>query len=677
MTNLQRLSDFVIGEGDGHRIGELKNLSNLGGDFCLSGLENVNGQEAKEARLNEKSGINTLILQWSGDLEKPTRKKEVEERVLDSLRPREKLEQLVIENFCGAKFPSWIVDSSFKKLSSLKLHGCKNCKSLPPIGRLPLLKGLSIGGMDEVHKIGIEFFGEDQSTAFASLQTLSFWGLPNWEEWDACERDDQVSRFPSLRELSIRVCPKLLGRLPTRLHSLQRLVIIECRRLVVSISSYPSLRELSVEGCEELVDECSSSPVEEVASLQSACVSSISKFSIAAERRRLLRFANSNNFGARDFNKLPEALHAFTFLTRMELVRCEGLVCFAESNFSPALKELIIRYCNNLQYLFDESMSSKTCLLEHLEIKSCSSLIWLSSRGDICNRLQHLRISFCQKLRSLFLNSKLPVMLKQLHICGCPALECIVQNFHETTHLEIICILDAENMKSLPRGLDKLSHLQEINLQRCSNLVVCFDEIGFPTTNLKAFHIENCENLVALPRCINNFTSLGKLTVINCGADISFPEEGFPTNLTSLRICKAPRIYSSLVEWGFHKLTSLQHLQIIDEECSNVVSFPEETRGMTLPPSLTSIWISGFKNLEFMCSKGFQHLTSLQYLTISSCPKLTSLPEKDMLLSLGYLSIYSCPLLEEKCRRVKGREWSKISHIPKVEIYNGDVIPLI
>ncbi|GMJ05492.1 hypothetical protein HRI_004218300 [Hibiscus trionum] len=673
LTNLQRLSDFVIGEGDGHRIGELKNLSNLGGDFCLSGLENVNGQEAKEARLNEKSGINTLILQWSGDLEKPTRKKEVEERVLDSLLPPKKLEQLVIKNFGGAKFCTWIADSSLRNLSSLKLLGCKNCKSLPPIGRLSLLKGLSIGGMDEVHKIGIEFFGENQSIAFASLETLSFESLPNWEQWDTCEGDEQVSKFPRFRKLSIRQCPHLLGRLPTHLQFLQRLEIHECRRLVVSISSYPSLRELSVEGCEELVDECSSSPVEDVTcfSLQSVSVSSISKFSIPAERI-ILRFSNSTDFGINDFHMLPQVSHAFTFLTRMKLENCAGLVSFTTSNFAPALKELKILNCENLQYLFDESMSSNTCLLEHLEINGCRSLLRLSSRADICNRLQHLQIYLCGKLRSLFLDSKLPVMLKLLDICRCPELECIAEDFHETTDLEGVFLIYIKNIKTLPRGIDKLSHLDTIRLQQCPNLVVCFEEIGFPTPNLRFFLISGCENFRSLPKCINNFTSLQRLTVDNCSADISFPEDGFPTNLESLSILGAPKIYSSLVEWGFYRLTSLQRLSI---GCIDVVSFPEERIGMMLPPSLTSISIYNFSNLEFMCSKGFQHLTSIRHLHIEGCPMLTSLPEKDMLLSLWTLDIFDCPLLKEECRRVKGREWSKISHIPLVCIDGQSFIP--
>ncbi|XP_016709180.2 putative disease resistance RPP13-like protein 1 [Gossypium hirsutum] len=54
LTNLQRLTDFIIGEGDGCHIRDLKYLSNLKSDFRLSGLENVNGKDAGEAKLIEK-----------------------------------------------------------------------------------------------------------------------------------------------------------------------------------------------------------------------------------------------------------------------------------------------------------------------------------------------------------------------------------------------------------------------------------------------------------------------------------------------------------------------------------------------------------------------------------------------------------------------------------------------
>ncbi|KAA3454341.1 disease resistance protein RGA2-like [Gossypium australe] len=662
LTKLQTLSNFVIGKGDGHLIRELKNLSNLRGNFRLSGLENVNGRDAREVKLNEKPGIDGLELHWSTDLENYTRKKEVEEQVLDFLCPQKKLEQLIIENYGGAKFSSWVADSSFKNLSSLKLYNCKNCKSLPSVGRLPLLKDLSIILFHEVQKIGVEFFGENELNPFASLEILSFESLPNWKEW-----------------------------LPTHVSSLQKLKIHTCTSLVVSISSFPSLCELRIRGCAELVDDCSS-PAKEVSSLQTLTLSNISKFNIPADRI-MLRFGNLGYFeigGWKELKSLsqhglslvghrfievsrcpqlhsleteeaelqpdkvsrveslwingcerlllPKVLYELTFLTVMKISGCPGLVSFAENNLPPNLKKLHISWCENLEYLVDEKednkrMSRTLCVLEDLNIYKCQSLMSLSSKGHkkICNQLQLLQIADCSKLSCLFSNTKLPTTLKSLKIDRCPELECIAQEFDETACLESI-LIGCSGIKSLPRGLDKLIHLQEIRLRECSNLV-SIEESGLLTTNLRAFSVDGCGNFGALPK--------------------------------------------SFVEWGFHRLTCLQELIIGDRECSNVVSFPEEGIGMMLPPSLTSICLSDCSNLEFMFSEGFQDLTSLRTLVIYNCPKLTSLPEKDMLLSLGVLAIFKCPLLKEECSSDKGREWSKISHIPHVLIDYNNIIPRI
>ncbi|KAG8492190.1 hypothetical protein CXB51_009616 [Gossypium anomalum] len=734
LTKLQTLSDFVIGEGDGHLIRELKNLSNLRGNFRLSGLGNVNGQDAREAKLNEKLGIDVLELRWGIYLENNTRKTEVEERVLEFLCPQKKLKQLIIENYGGPKFSTWIGNPSFQNLSSLKLRNCKNCKSLPSVGRLPLLKDLSIIGLDQVQKIGVEFFGENELNPFASLEILSFKSLPNWKEWDTCEGDEKVLKFPSLRELSIVDCPQLLRRLPTHVSSLQKLQIHKCTSLVVSISSFPSLCELSINGCAEVVDDCSS-PAKEVSSLQTLSLSNISKFNISADQI-MLRFGNSEHFrvvgweelaslsqhglslvGHRfisvwgcpqlhsleteeaelqpdkisrveyleirycdRLNRLPKVLHELTFLTVMDICNCPGLVSFAGNNLPPNLKKLHILECTNLKYLVDEiednkSMSSTLCHLEDLEIKRCGSLMSLSSKGhkNICNQLRLLQITNCSKLSCLFSNTKLPTTLKYLQINKCPELACIAQEFDEIACLESI-LISRSGIKYLPRGLDKLIHLQEIRLNECSNLA-SFEESGLLTTNLIAFSVVRCGNFGALPKCMVSIIFLRELCVSNCSADISFPSEGFPANLTSLKILNAPKIYRSLVECGLNRLTSLQKLTIGGGGCSNVMSFPEEGIGMMLPPALTFIHLSDFENLEFMFSEGFQDLASLQTLDIMNCPKLTSLPEKDMLLSLGSLHISGCLLLEEECSSDKGREWSKISHIPLVVIGFQSVIP--
>ncbi|XVF18568.1 hypothetical protein REPUB_Repub11eG0034000 [Reevesia pubescens] len=736
LTNLQKLSNFILGEGDGHRIREVENLSNLRGDFCLSGLENIaKHQDAWESTLSDKSGVDELKLKWSVDFDNNIRNKEVEERVLNSLHPEKKLEKLGIENYGGAKFSAWIADTSFKNLLSLKLINCKNCKSLPSIGKLPHLKDLLIQEMDEVNKVGVEFFGENQPNAFASLESLCFMNMPSWKEWDCCEGDEQVSKFPSLRELVVEACPLLLGRLPNHLHSLQELVIKGCPQLVVSISSLPLLCKLRIDECEELMY----SDAADVSSLKYVSLSNIAKFSIPPERivSRLTKLEcfyiggckelaslSQNGLGllghlsslreigisgcpqlvfletdeevneeklqmgkisgietlrirnCERLNRLPKVLYALTFLTEMQIYECPGLVCFAENSLPPALKKLEIKDCENLRYLVDERENkriSNTCVLEYLEIRRCPSLICLSSRVYILTRLRHLEIMQCSKLTSLFLNAKLPITLQRLRIQLCPELECIAQEFDETTCLEFIQVWSCRKIKYLPRGFDKLNHLQEIDIAYCSSFV-SFEESGLPpANNLRVFSVSSCENFGALPKCMYNFTSLRELRVYDCSVDISFPEEGFPTNLTSLVISKAPKIYRSLVQWGLDRLTSLQELTITGEGCLDVVSFPKEE--MMLPPSLTRIYIGDFENLEYMLSNGFQNLTSHQSLMIYNCSKLTALLEKDMLLSLEQLNISGCPLLAEECKRGRRRKWSKIAHIPFVEIDQQRIIP--
>lgn len=190
----------------------------------------------------------------------------------------------------------------------------------------------------------------------------------------------------------------------------------------------------------------------------------------------------------------------------------------------------------------------------------------------------------------------------------------------------------------------------------------------------------------AVPNCIHNLVSLQELEILKCPV-VSFPKEGFPTNLTSLKISHL-NITQGLFEWGLHKLTSLELLQICGG-CSHLVSFPN----MKLPATLRRLNISHFLNLEYLSSEGFQNLVSLEELEIGQCEKLTSFPENGLppsLLklcivkcekfvsfpknglppSLLELYIFKCTLLEECCKKDQGSECLKIAHIPYVQFDN-------
>ncbi|XP_022764210.1 putative disease resistance RPP13-like protein 1 [Durio zibethinus] len=543
---------------------------------------------------------------------------------------------------------------SLQHLQELIIQGCpKLLGSLP--NRLPSLKKLEIIGCKKLRS------------------------LPN------C--------LPSLKKLVIWWCYQLRN-LPSCLPSLEELVIQECEQLVVSLSSLPKLSDLIIYGCQEVAStNCTNSG----SFMKSVSLSDISKFTspmeglIKAERLcisgcqelisswqneegpsthlRPIRFLEIDNcsrlvsIGAEDekeehmqlgipcniedlsvkycerLERLSESLHSYRSLTVLRIERCPGLISISNGHLRPNLRRLTIRVCESLQYLLDgvNNNIKSTPLLEHLDIKNCKSLISLSSRGELPIRVQHVDIYDCKKLTSLSSNGKLPMGLRNLDIGSCGAVESIAQEIEENSSLELITIRSCDNLRSLPRVLTKLRKLS----------------------------LSQCEKLHALPNCIHNTVSMRELFIYNCPSVISFPEEGFPPNLTSLAISQ-PNICKSVIERGLHKLTSLKHL-CIDGASLDVVSFPCED--MLLPLTLTFLSIYGFPNLETLSSKGFQNLKFLESLEIKNCPGLKFQPEKEMFDSLFQLHIADCPLLRERCRKDEGQEWPKIAHIPCIDIF--------
>ena len=88
----------------------------------------------------------------------------------------------------------------------LRLNNCRNYSSLPPLGKLPSLKNLTVKGMDRIQRIGIEFCGDGCSSAmhFPSLETLKFDSMLQWEEWSSSGvegRDIEIHNYPKLTRL--------------------------------------------------------------------------------------------------------------------------------------------------------------------------------------------------------------------------------------------------------------------------------------------------------------------------------------------------------------------------------------------------------------------------------------------------------------------------------------------
>ena len=185
LKNLRTLSDFIVGKSGSLGIKELKDLSHLQGEICISKLENVvDVQDARDADLKTRLNIVKLSMIWSKELDS-LHNECTQMEILPSLQPHTNLKELRIENYGGQNFPNWIFDPSYSKLVALSLIGCIRCVSLPSLGELPFLNKLVIKRMDRVNSVGLEFEGRVSLHAkpFQCLESLWFEDMEEWEKW--------------------------------------------------------------------------------------------------------------------------------------------------------------------------------------------------------------------------------------------------------------------------------------------------------------------------------------------------------------------------------------------------------------------------------------------------------------------------------------------------------------
>ncbi|KAL5802191.1 hypothetical protein ACOSQ4_030496 [Xanthoceras sorbifolium] len=324
---LRTLSNFIVGKDSGSNLKDLEDLEFLCGELHISRLENVtNFQDIKKKIFSNKKDLKVLLLELGSRFDE-SRDEEVDEKVLDILRPHQNLEKLTIEHYGSTRLSSWVGDSSFSKMTVLKLKDCNKCTSLPSLGLLSSLKSLTIKGMGGIKSIGFEFYGDSLSKPFPALETLRFENLDGWECWNPVKENES---FPELQELSIVNCPSLSKRLPNNLSLLKKLVIRKCALLVVSLSNIPRLCELKLDECKKIVS--SGSAYSE--SLESIRLSNISDFSDWS-RQEFKKVQSLKIEGCEELielwqkgiflNKPPQEFHSLISLRELNFSRCNTL----------------------------------------------------------------------------------------------------------------------------------------------------------------------------------------------------------------------------------------------------------------------------------------------------------------------------------------------------------------
>ncbi|PIN23640.1 Apoptotic ATPase [Handroanthus impetiginosus] len=662
LRNLQTLPKIVLSKVGGLGLRELRDLKLLRGTLSLLELQNVTDiEDVKDASLRCKNELDELQLTWGNDID-ASQDRSSEEEVIELLQPHEGLRTLKVEFYGGSKFPSWIGDPAFHKLSSVRISSCSGCTFLPPLGQLPELKHLQVSGMPKVKCIGNEFYGSGVVVPFPNLKTLTFSDMPDLEKWTAFgDGEDVQILFPHLQELAIIKCGKLTDVSPLNFPVLRELHIVKSSKVLLesfcNLNSLIDLRVNDITGMPHLPSELMESLTVLEVLRCSNCNELLSLWPneilpehlthlrrlVIAGRSQLVSLGQGDQqlpcnlevlelFGCDNLVSLPNDLSNLRSLKELIIGDCIKFINFPENGIPPTLKRLVIRHCVAL-----ESLPTNISNLERLEIEECSSLTkWVT--GHFPGALKKLSIQSCTQLEPVS-----DMMFPQV----------------SSLLLEDLNLYNWHNSTNLVHHLHGFSHLVELYLCKCHGLE-CFPEQGLPPS-LRVLIIALCAHLTSLPDKLQTMKFLESLAIDSCPRLDNFPEFDLPPNLSSLSIRGSKRL-KPLTQWGLHRLTSLQEFSISGgfEELELLGD-----NNCLFPPSLTNFCIDGFPRLRSL-GNVLENLKLLQCLSVMNCANVRELPSESLLEKLWQLAVRGCPLLEQRCRKDKGDYWPKIAGIPRV-----------
>ncbi|KAK3228686.1 hypothetical protein Dsin_000567 [Dipteronia sinensis] len=159
----------------------------------------------------------------SGNLD-DSRNEKVEMEVFEMLQPHENIKEVLVKDYGGTRFPSWIGSPLFFNMLVLEISNCTKCQILSPLGQLSSLKDLTVEG---IKSVGEEFYRDMSSSnlPFPSLETLKFENMSQWEVWYEAIK----CCFRHLQNIEICYFPKL-RRFSHRFPSLKRMFINGCQQ---------------------------------------------------------------------------------------------------------------------------------------------------------------------------------------------------------------------------------------------------------------------------------------------------------------------------------------------------------------------------------------------------------------------------------------------------------------
>uniref|UniRef100_A0A0D9WS70 NB-ARC domain-containing protein n=1 Tax=Leersia perrieri TaxID=77586 RepID=A0A0D9WS70_9ORYZ len=512
-TCVEGSGEFLV-DKDGPSLLQLKDLNMIRGDLTIRYLENVKStEEAAKAQLDLKEHITKLFLEWGSYDSAHDINKGFE--VFEVLKPHSSLCELTISGYPGVRSPSWLEFGWLRRLEFVCLRDCERWDILPPLGNLPLLRGLEIRRMDELKTLGPGFFG---SSGFPSLQSLLLERLPKLE-WSVVQNDQM---FPNLRHLSVAGCPRLT-EYPTYPRTLRHIAVLDRERIQVKtfidrvelsrsfccvVSSFfhvlhshhlefienleiyvnhfidmsrtvftnlKSLKGLKIYGVNRantcslvtsLWDENGNTvlPLALRLLVLQRCYLQPSSFSMLLNNLSSLVTLQLSECDTVEMPCPPVSLNCLRSLKQLHIYRCDWISYFDGSEALVSLEEMTIRCCYDLEFIPD--LGDMPCL-QKLDLYDCPQVMRLSKSGHQ-TALKELNIGSCIALSSLEELCDL-VSLAKLSISDCPDLLRLpdMDGFYL---LRVLEIYRCYNLRSLPQSGLPVS-LERLSLFGCCQVL--------------------------------------------------------------------------------------------------------------------------------------------------------------------------------------------------------------
>ncbi|XVE73750.1 hypothetical protein DITRI_Ditri11bG0143200 [Diplodiscus trichospermus] len=435
--------------------------------------------------------------------------------------------------------------ASFLSLPSLRELNLEQCNEqfLTRFKQLTALSRLKIENISNLSCLHKDF------TCLVSLEVL--------EIEDCCrltslwQKGCRLENLSCLKRLAIVKCPQLSMLIDEEEEvpsGLEYLEMEDCTNLVNlpnGLQKLRSLKDLSVKWCPKLLSSPNTSLPSMLKNLVILGCESLKSLPVG-----LVHHGNSIITGCH--------------LENLEILGCPSLRLFPTGELPAAIKHLEIWDCIQLESI-PERLLQNNGSLEFLRIGNCKNLKALPRCLYSFKHLTELHVNQCSSLE-YFPESGLPIhSLRTVLISNCVSLKSLPNQMHDLISLQYLTIFGCPGIISLPKAgfppnllslsiwgckqlklpfamwhLHKLTSLKDLNVGDFDSDMNSFPEESTIPSTLVHLRVQSLPNLKCLSKGIQELVFLEALDVWDCPKLQGLPKDGLPIMLGVLQIRNCP-----------------------------------------------------------------------------------------------------------------------------------------